>query len=485
MRKLHTNQKSGYLLIFVMIFSAVLFTIISSFITFIIVQSKVVTNRIQFEQAGQIAEAGLNYYKWFLAHYPNDITNGTGLPGPYIGIYKDPEGAPLGEYSLTIASTTYCGEVVSLALESTGHTYENPVIERTVKANYARPTIADYAFILNSSVWAGPDRIITGPYHSNGGVRMDGHNDSVVTSQQTTWVCNSSFGCNPAGTKDGVFTTTANANPALFKFPTTPVNFAGITVDLDQLKQRALTGGGKYFKPISNGSNKFGYEVHFNADGTVTVRRVKGTVKYWGYSTENHWQKERNIKKSTQLIETFTPPADCPVLFFEDKVWLSGEVRGKVTLVAGNLIDPNISNSIILADSITYSTAEPSGLLAIAQQDILIGVDVPNDMYINGIYIAQNGHYGRNFYCNNNAYCLNKYLLPGVYQEYTFRANEYMNGTIVSNGRVGTQWTNGGETVSGFLNRYNTYDRNLVTEPPPFVPVTSDVYRFSDWQDQN
>lgn len=484
MKKTTTNQ-AGFLLIFVLIFSSVLFTIISSFITFIVVQSKVVTSRIQFEQAGQIAEAGLNYYKWYLAHFPNDTTNGTGEPGPYIGVYADSEGTAIGEYSLTINSDNYCGEISSLMIEATGHTYANPAVERIIKARYSRPTVADYAFILNNSVWAGPDRIITGPYHSNGGIRMDGQNDSMVTSGVESWTCNSSYGCSGAQIVNGVYTTTTNSNPALFGYPTTPINFTGIAVDLAQLKDRAINGGGKYFGPISNGKNKFGYGVNFNADGTVTVRRVKGTVNYWGYSTENGWQKERNIINSSNIIETFTPPVACPVLFFEDKVWLSGEVRGKVTLAAGNLVDPNIANSIILNDNITYSEVEPSGLLAIAEQDILIGVKVPDNMYINGIYIAQNGRYGRNFYCGNTAYCNKKQLLPSNYQEYIFRDKEIMNGTIVSNGRVGTQWVSGNTPVSGFLQRYNNYDRNQASVPPPFVPITSDVYRFSNWQDQN
>jgi len=483
--KQRKNNQNGYLLIFVLIFSSVLFTIISSFITFIVVQSKVVTARVQFEQAGQIAEAGLNYYKWFLAHYPNDTTNGTGLPGPYVGVYSDPEGGEIGEYSLSIANSMYCGEVASLTVESTGHTYENPSVTRTIKARYARPTVADYAFVLNSSVWAGPDRVITGPYHSNGGVRMDGTNDSVVTSQLTSWTCTDSFGCNPAGSRSGVFTTTSNANTALFAYPAAPINFAGISVDLAQLKQRAQTGGGRYFAPISNNSNRFGYGVEFNANGTVTVRRVTGTANYYSYTTENGWQQERNVVNSANIIETFTPPANCPVLFFEDKVWLSGAVRDKVTVVSANLINPNVSNSIILNGNITYTSPTTSGLLAIAQQDVLIGLDVPDTMYINGIFIAQNGQYGRNHYCNSTTYCTSQQRLPGSLQGYVTRTAEIMNGTIVSNGRVGTQWVSGETTVSGFLNRYNTYDRNLVSDPPPFVPVTSDVYRFSDWQDQN
>jgi hypothetical protein len=489
-RKVLHQRQSGYLLIMTLIFSSVLLTIVTSIIGFAVVQSRVITAKIHYEQAGHIAEAGLNYYKWYLAHHPNDMTHGTGAPGPYVFTYYDPEGEAIGEYALDVQSTQFCGETNSVRVESVGHTYANPAIKRKISARYARPSVADYAFILNSSVWAGPDRVITGPYHSNGGIRMDGRNDSTVTSNLAFWSCNSSFGCTPTVNHNGVFTTTSNANPALFSFPSPPVDFSGITVDLTNLKQRALTGGGHYFPRVTqgngNGNNdRFGYRVTFNTNGTVSVRRVNGTVNYWGYSSEEGWQQERNVVNNTNSIETFTPSPTCPVLFFEDKVWLEGEVHGKVTVVAANLINSAIQESIILNGSITYSSATSSGLLAIAQKDILIGLNVPDTMYINGVYIAQNGRYGRNMYCQNssNVNCPNNRVLPGNYQQFAIRNHEIMNGTIVSNGRVGTQWISGNTTLSGFLNRTNNYDRLLATDPPPFTPVTSDVYQFHEWRD--
>jgi type II secretory pathway component PulK len=80
------NKTGGYLLVVVLVFSAIFMTILTSFVSFIVIQSRLIEQRVQFEQAGQIAEAGLNYYKWYLAHNPNDTTNGTGLPGPYVGV---------------------------------------------------------------------------------------------------------------------------------------------------------------------------------------------------------------------------------------------------------------------------------------------------------------------------------------------------------------------------------------------------------------
>jgi hypothetical protein len=486
MRRSFTSSQApaGFLMVLVLVFGSVLFTIASSFIVFIVTQSRLIEQKVQLESAGQIAEAGLNYYKWYLAHFPNDVTNGTGLPGPYVGVYNDPEGGAIGEYSLSIASTTYCGSIASIDVTSTGHTYENPAVTRQISARYARPTVAEFAFILNSSVWAGPDRTINGPYHSNGGIRMDGTHNSVVTSNVATWNCDSSFGCSPSGNRNGVFTTTANANPALFEYPSAPINFAGLTVDLATMQTRAQNNGGLYIAP----SGASGYRVVFNAAGTVSVYRVTSTYLYWGYTTESGWQQERNVYNANTLVGTYAIPATCPLIFVEDKVWLEGTVRDRVALAAADLDTSGVNPSIILKNNITYVSATSSALLAVAEQDVLIGVDVPDDMSINGIYIAQNGRYGRNNYCNNTAYCSSTQRLPNSspnLRQYTIRNSETMNGTIVSNGRVGTQWTNGGVTVSGFLDRYNTYDRNLVANPPPLVPVTSDVFEFSEWRDSN
>lgn len=467
-------------MILVLVFGAIFFTIISSFTVFIVTQSRLVSQRVELESAGQIAEAGLNYYKWYLAHYPNDVTNGTGLPGPYVGVYNDPEGAAIGEYSLSIASTTYCGDVASIRVTSVGNTYNQPNIKRTMTARYTKPTVADYAFILNSNVWAGADRVVNGPYHSNGGIRFDGTNNGSVTSGQTTWTCDGSYGCSPTGNRNGVFTTTGNPNTALFDYPASNIDFNGITVDLSQMKTRAQNNGGLYIAP-SGGTNA-GYRVTFNSNNTVTVRRVTSTTVHRGNATGAgaDWVDERNIINNVSAPTTYAIPIDCPLIYVEDKVWLEGVVGGRVAIAAAS--DTATNPSMILQGNITYASATGSALLAIAEQDVLIGVNVPEDMYINGIFIAKNGKYGRNLYCGTGVSgCSPGNNLPAAYLSSAALNSENFNGTIVSSGRVGTQWTND----SGFANRYNTYDRNLVTNPPPLIPSTSDDYEFTDWQDAN
>ncbi len=473
--KLKTWQQ-GYMLVTVLVFSAIFFVIIGSFFGYIITQSQLINQKVETLKSQDIAEAGLNYYKWFLAHYPNDTTDGTGGAGPYEHVYYDAEGGAIGEFSLDIASSTYCGDVASIDVTSTGFTYADPTIERTVTARYSRPTVAEYSFIINANVWAGDDRTIIGPYHSNGGIRMDGTNNSVVTSGQSTWTCTSSFGCSPNRTEDGVFTSTANANPALFSFPSAPINFTGLSVDLSQMLDRAQNAGGIYIGP----SGSYGYRIVFNSNNTITVNRVTNTTQYWGYTTEAGWQQERHVISGSTLVGTYNISNSCPLIFVQDKVWLEGVVDGKVTLAAADVASPAINPSIILNNNITYTSATSSGLLAVAEQDVLIGLSVPNNMTLNGIFVAQNGHLGRNHYSAGGGYGL-----PGSLDPYVVRSSVTMNGTTVSNGRVGTQWTSGGVMVSGFQDRHNSYDRNLVSSPPPLIPKTSDVFEMSEWRSVN
>ncbi len=460
-------KRKGALLVLVLIFGAMFFVMMAGFMGFVVTQSQVQERKYQQEQAREIAEAGLNYYKWFLAHYPDDVTNGTGLPGPYVMPYNDPELGAIGEFSLSISSSTYCGDVSSIEIESTGYTYKEPSLKRTIYARYARPTVAEYAYIINANVWAGSSRTIIGPYHSNGGIRMDGTNNSTVTSGQETWTCTASFGCSPTQTVDGVFG--SGPNSALWNFPSPPINFTGLTLDLANMKTKAQAGVGGIF--IGN-SGDYGYRVDFQSDGTVDVYKVDETWVHSEYSpTDGSYNyNARDLIKDDDFFATYTIDPNCPLIFIEDKVWLEGEVNQKVTIAAAG---DGGDWSMILHNNITY-TNDSAGLLAAAERDVLVGYDVPDDMELNGIFVAQGGRFGRNYYWNST---------NGGDR---FRNSLTINGTIVSNGRVGTKWScGGGVYCSGFDVRFNSYDRNLVDNPPPLAPHTSDDYKFVEWREMD
>jgi len=452
---------------------------VTSFVSFIVIENRAQHTKTDKATALQIAEAGLDYYKWYLSHFPNDVTNGTTTPAPYVHTYDDPEGGALGSFSLDIEGRTVCGDIASIDITSTGTVAVAPEITRTVFGRYARPTVSEFSYIINSNVWAGPDRIIVGPYHSNGGIRMDGTNNSTVSSGVETWSCTSSFGCSPNSTKDGVFG--AGPNSAFWSFPSPPINFTGLSVDLSAMKAKAQTGGGRYFAPSGN----YGYHVIFKSNNTFDLYRVTNTTQVWGYTTENDWQQERHVISNETLVGNYTIPSACSVIFLEDKVWLEGVVNTKVTIAAANVTTVGVSPSMILADNITYGTGTSTGLLAIAEQDMLVGLDTPNNMTLKGIFVAQNGRFGRNHYCTSE--CDSSHSgnegLSSALDGYVERDTLTVNGTIVSNGREGTKWTSGGNFVSGYENRVNSYDRSLVSDPPPLTPHTSDTYKFIEWRE--
>lgn len=469
---IRNTHQAGYLAVFVLVFGAIFFLIFSALMGYVITQKNIQTHKNLEARSFAIAEAGLNYYKWYLAHNPEDVTNGTGVPGPYVRDYKDPEGNTIGSYSLSISSNQSCGQTTSVDITSTGSTADDPSVTRTVYARYAKPTVAEYAYIVNDNVWAGPDRTIVGPYHSNGVVRMDGTNNSVVSSGQENWVCDGSIPCDPYNVGDtvpGVYGDGPNSD--LWQTAAPPISFQGLTIDLANMKSKAQSEG-LYF----DHSGDYGYIVEFLPDNTFNLSRVTRIRSYAGYAPERGWRTERNVIQQTEPVagSPFTIPADCGLIYIEDKVWLKGQVASKVTLAAADVDTVGVDPTLILDDNITYAN-DNAGLLAIAEDDVLIGLDVPDDMELNGIFIAQNGSFGRNHYDSR---------LPGVLDSYRYRNSLTINGTIVSNGRVGTKWTCAG-WCSGFGARYNYYDRNLVNDPPPLTPSVSDSYQFIEWREQD
>lgn len=453
-------QQAGQLLILVLVFGSVFLIVTSSLISSVIFQSRSVDIQIERQKATEIAEAGLNYYRWYLSHFPED-TSGVGSYA-----YADPELGDIGEFELELASSTYCGDIAAIDISSTGYTYAQPETRSTLRGRYARPSVASYSFVTNSGVWYGSSGEVNGPLHSNQGVRMEASHNSIISSGQEDWLCDYSYGCSPDATVDGVYTTSGNANPALFSFPAPPVDFAGITIDLAVMQDRAQNSGGLYFP----NSGRQGYHVIFLPGEQVEVRRVNSKQNEpRGYA----WGRFMNILRGTSLIGVYDIDPDCPVIFVEDQVWLEGQVDNKVTIAAADVDTVGEDPSIILNDNITYGSSD-AGLLAVAEYDMLIGLVVPDDMELNGIFVAQTGKFGRNYYNTS---------MPNAWEENIIRNSLVINGTVVSNDRAVTNWVySDGTLASGFTNSTSSYDTSQVFNPPPYTPITSDVYSFFNWR---
>src|SRR3989338_2885107 len=480
----YSRAQRGVTTMLVVAFMGIFLLILGTITSYTFEQAKYGRALYGREQALAIAEAGLEYYRWFLAHNPNDLTNGTGGPGPYTYSVSDPEGGELGSASLSVTSNSACGIIQSIDITSQGTSNLNLVFKRTLFGRYMRQSVAAYSYLLNSNVWAGPDRNITGPYHSNGGIRMDGTNNSDVSSAVSTWLCDGNYNCSPTQSNaPGVLG--SGSGSALWKYPIGSVDFSGMATSLTNLKTYAQGGGGMYYASSTGSVNSRGYHLIFKSNGTVDIYRVTSTNSVPSYNSQTGWNlTEYSIIKTQTLLGNYTVPSSCRLIFLEDRVWVEGVVKDKVTLVAATPGDTATTPDIYLLNNITYvAQGGTSGFTAIAEGNILISLNAPTTMEIHGVFSAHSGRYGRNFYTNSSSYPSNK-RVGSSWSSYVLRNQLTTVGTVVSNYRTGTAWSDGSSTVSGFQSRVDAYDQLKATDPPPFTPAASTDYSYVLWREQ-
>lgn len=474
-KDLKVSQK-GMTVMLVLGFMGIFTLILGTISSYALMQARYGRAIVIREEALHIAEAGLEYYRWFLNKNPSIMTAGVGLVSPKSYVVEDPEGGTLGTATVTATADLQCGAVRWVDLSSRGVTDINAGFPRTITARYMRPSVAEYSYVVNTNVWAGADRNIRGPYHSNGGVRMDATHNADVTSAVSTWNCTTGYGCNPAqSSAPGVV---GNGSlPALWEYPVSSINFAAIGVNFSDLKTKAQTQGGIYYGPASGGVNSRGYRLVFNSSGTVTIYRVSGTQGYTSYSSQYGYGTEYSVITSQTNLGTFNVPSSCSLMFFEDRVWIEGTVNAKVTVIAATPSDTGTTPDIYLNGNILYESQDGTdGITAVAEGDVLIPLVVPENMEIHGVFVAQSGHYGRDYFSTAD--------LPSQYDPYASQASLTTVGTVVSNGRTGTSWSCGGVFCSGFQLRYDYYDQLLAFSPPPFTPTASTDYQFMLWREQ-
>ena len=337
------------------------------------------------EQALGVAESGINYYRWHLAHSPKEFTADTGEHA-----YNDPGGVKQGTFNIEVTPPPSGSTVVTVA--STGWLNDNPDIKRKVVATYGIPALTQYAMLNNSNVWFGQGMTVDGPVMTNGGIRQDGANNSTLSTSKATYTCGVETGCEPAETKPGIW---GKGGPAeLWQFPVSNVDFANIRIDFDTMAKAASGSAGLY---LAN-SGKQGYHIVFLDDGTFKVYRVETTDFYPGWSQDYGCQNlYQNIKKET-LLNTYNV-ADKPIIFAQDTLWVNGVVKGKTTVVAAQMPVESFPRDIWIPDNLVYldrSGANQLGL--IASRDIIFAKDVPKDFEVNGALLAQSSRVLRHHY---------------------------------------------------------------------------------------
>lgn len=474
------KKQEGYILIPMVIFAAISAYLSGAMVNWTAVSLKAGEREVKRESSIQIAEAGVDYYRWHLAQAPNDFQDGTGSSGPYVHEVRDVEGNVVGEFALEITPPPLGTALVGV--ESIGAVDDDTSTDRKVAVRFGKRSIAKYAVAANDAIRFGEGTEVTGPVHSNNGVRFDGFAHNVVTSSATTYDDPDHSGGNEFGVHTHVFPvdplppSAVPNRPDVFEtgrqFPVEAVDFVGITTDLLQMRTDAQSAG--FYRPSAGA---LGYHVVLRTDDTFDLYRVTNLVNAPSGCTNSASQTGWGTWSigAQQLIGNYSLPTN-GIIFLEDDVFVDGQVDGaRLTIIAAFLPDNvPLRKNIIVNSDLLYSSYDGSDAIGlIAQGNISVGMVSDNDLRIDAALIAQNGRVGRYYYAppsGNSQRC----------SPYHARQEITLWGMIASYQRYGFAYTGG----LGYLIRNINYDGNLLYGPPPSFPLTSEEYISLTWDEE-
>lgn len=462
-------NRSGQLSVTILFFSAIAVTLVSGFILLASSLMNVSVRNFNKIQAFSVAEAGIEYYRWHLAHAPEDYQDGTGNPGPYTHIYYDKSGNAIGRFVLDI--TPPVGGSTVVTIKSTGYINADASVTKKITVKMAIPSYAKYAWLLSDNVVFGTAAEVFGPIQSNAGIRFDGKAHNLVSSALTTYDDLDHSGANEWAVHthvnpiDPLPPTALPARTNIFMAGRTvgvpAVDFGIITQDLTSIRNKAQASS-TYFAS----STVFGYNLVLATSGIYSVYKVNslfpkpqncsGNKPGWGT-----W----SIQNET-LYATGTIPTN-GVMFFEDDLWVRGQISGKrVTIASGRIPNVATSSSITVNNNLLYTNYDSTDTIAlIAQRDINVGLKSDDNLRIDAALMAQTGRIGR--YSYSNCGSTSKRTLLTAYG---------MLGTAL---RPAFYYS----TTNGYQARTYIYDANLLYAPPPDFPLTTDKYSTISWNE--
>ena len=482
------KSQSGTILVQAIVFGSIAVIMIGALVSWAGINLKASRISVLREQALQISEAGIDYYRWHLAHAPTDFTDATTTPGPYVHDFFDKDGVKVGTFTLEITPPAIGFTIVKI--KSTGQILSDPTISRSVSVQLAKPSLAKFAVVANADMRFGQGTEVFGPIHSNGGIRFDGLAHNIITSAKDKYddpdhTGNNEFGVHthvvlPGGSVNNTFRS-LEAPPSIVQnrtdvfeagrqFPVPAVDFVGMTTDLSQIKSDAQSAG-KYLS--SSGAR--GYHIVFKVNDTFDVYRVNnllsapsGCSNSQNQSGWGTWSIRTSGSGNQTFIGNYVIPAN-GLIFVEDNVWVDGQIdTARVTLAAGRFPDsPSTRPSITVNSNLLYTNYNGQDVISlISQGDINAGLSSLDTLRIDAALVAQNGRIGRYYYSSS---CGSSYI----------RSSITLYGMIGSNGRYGFAYTDG----TGYTSRDIIYDANLLYGPPPSFPLTSDQYQTISWEE--
>jgi len=477
-KKIETEK--GVIITMVLVFSSIFILILTGLLGYILIQFKNTERLSCKEQAFHIAESGIKYYKWYLAHtleglseleqaefWANEET--IGYPDPYLKNFYDQYGTIIGEFQIEITPPLPGGN--SVVIESSGWSNKYPEMKRTIRTRRRKPSWGEYVLLINHRANLPEGMVIKGRAHSNEDLRVDGLIYNLATASETIH----SDPTTEEEIEPGVWTTKEPANVFLGgredDVPT--IDFNALLGKMNTMK--TLTQGTDYYLPPPEKHcwpfswfclielwDPSGYIVELKNNSTIDIYKTEG-ISFFGWILP--------VFGNSNLMGNYIWPEN-RLLFSEATIWTKGEIGpNQITIAVANLsgVDlPGINNlaDIIIQDDIIYSDDEAVVGL-IAQDNIMIDKYAGNpNLEINAALVAKEGQIGREDFGNPLGTLI-------------------VNGSIAANylGEFGDEYCFWAWCwVAGFDNIELNYDNNLLYNSPPYFP-TEENYKTDMWEE--
>lgn len=465
------KNKKGSVLAYMLVIVSIVAIILSSAVQFIVSRVKYSTYTHSREEAFQIAEAGIQYFRWYLAHNTDGRTalqiqdfweNRAPLPAEGEGMeYNDPNGGAIGKFKLYITPPE-SGSTIAI-VKSEGWSYKYPEHKRTIQVRLRRPSWSEFILMINDNLRVGGGTETYGKVKSNFGIRFDGLAHNLVSSAVYKYDDPDHSGSQEYGVHthssptdplpDNPLPDRADIFEAGRQIDVTDTDFVGMRADLNLIESVARNGvDGSIFL----NDDHVGWHIILHDDGTFSYCNVQ------------------NVHGSSNEINDYSgswrtaPIPDNGVIFAENNVWIEGKINDRrLTVVAADLRNGGSRYDVYLKNDLTYTNYDGKDVLGlIADGNIEVIENSEENLKIDAAMLAQEGRVGRENYGWDDD-----------------KDSITIFGSIASNKRYGFSWVyDGGGFASGYRNRNLYFDNNLLYNPPPYFP-TGTEYLLDLWEE--
>ena len=540
MKKLLIQKRHGSALVYVLMVISAASILFAGTIQFVVSHVKYNTSLESDQQAFHVAEAGVFFYRWYLAHNIEGKTaseiqnfwdgdplgqddNGDGDCDDPDTVDGDGDGTEayvanyegIGQYKICITPPQTYSTVLHIQSEGTA-TSAGITQKRTIRARQRKPSWSEFAILANANTRLRQDTNVYGPIHVNGGFHFDGTAHNIVSSSVTSYYDGDSdvranrpgvwAASNPTslGTK---YVDTSDGEHFLAgkRYPVVVQDFSSITSVFGEMRATAIADNmyfdnsrqGRYIElkvdggdPTRGTAEVYGVE-SFDSNFTPTLAQSchmePVCTRYRWNGDCRTWGQQEVCVSEPPIIKAIGPIDGEPfvgILYVEDNVWVKGTLPEgiKLTIAAHNPAESIQPRMFIGMNNggngdVDYKDRDSDCVLGLAAEG---NIELMKNS--EGSTSAASGSDAETL--NIDAVLLSQYGRVGRYDWRDCKDTITIYGAIASNTRMGFGFNDGlcGGEGSGFENRNLYFDGNLLYSPPPMFP-TGSTYAMDLWEE--